>query len=129
MSRTSDASVDYDGEQATVNDQPNNALIVSKTVDALIGAGTDSANEIAHFLGEMASLAKSGDPQALFKLGIRFLDSKDLLLAKAFLTVLTEKYPDLYFVANLELARLLRDEGNFDNAEKHYILADWKGCD
>ncbi len=95
-----------------------------KPIDALIGAGTNSA----HFLDGMASLVKYGNHQELFKLGTRFLDLKDLLHAKAFLSVLTEKYPDLYGVANLELARLLRDERDFTKAEEHYISADFKGC-
>jgi hypothetical protein len=109
-----------DGEQATAYDQP--------TIYALNGARTDSANEISHFLGEMASLVKAGNHLALFKLCIRSLDSKEPLLAKAFLSFLTEKYPDLYGVANLQLARLLRDERNFSKAEEHYISADFKGC-
>ena len=102
--------------------------IVKSALDSFISKGSNpDADKSSRYLGLLASKANLC-PKALLDLSLMILDSEDHQLAKALLTVLTDKNHELYGVAHLELARLLCAEKNFYLAEKHYVSADWKGC-
>ena len=131
----SEIDADGDGDEIDgggVGDETVDDQIVSFRLDVLIEAGTDSADEQTRYLGEMATSAKNGNKKALFDIGLIHLrgDSvqKDNILARAFLIVLTKKYPKQYGVAHLELARIYRAEMDFKNAENHFIIADLRDC-
>ena len=112
-----------DGEQRT-----DYGPIVESALHSFISKGSNpDADKSSRTLGLLASNANVC-PKAMFDLGLMILETKDYQLAKALLTVLTEKYHELYGVAHLELARLLSAEKQFYLAEKHYVSADWKGC-
>jgi hypothetical protein len=121
-------------EMTKKQESSDNKKIVSSTLDEYIKNGLSSAeaDEKSRSLGLLAFSAKSGNSEALFVLSLNILRGrgvpKDKKLAKAFLTYLSETFPESYGVGDLELARIHRDEETFTKAEQYYVSADWNGC-